>query len=37
MDDFGRWDVILRQLSGLRDSGATTPGDYEQARAKALA
>jgi len=37
MDDFGRWDVILRQLSGLRHSGTTTPRDYEQAKAKALA
>ena len=37
MDDLGLWDVILRQLSGLRDSSATTPVDYEQAKAKALA
>ena len=37
MDDFGLWFIILRQPSGLRDSGATTPREYEQAKAKAKA
>ena len=29
MDDFGRWDVILRQLSGLLDSSASTNRRWE--------